>query len=63
MIAAHEEMLAIVNDGAGGGIAKRPRSPAEVGFLFKQTNSLACLGQRHPRGQSGETTANDENIV
>ena len=62
VVAAHEEMLAVVDDGAGGGIAKRAGAPAKVGLLFQQANPLAGLGQRHARRQAGKTATDDENV-
>ncbi len=63
VVTAHEEMLAVVHNRTGGGITKRASPPPEVRLLFEQTNPLTCLGQRHTRGETGETTTDDEGLV
>src|ERR1019366_3279052 len=63
LVTPHEDVLAIVYQGAGGGIAKRTRAAAQMRLLFEQTHLFAGIGQRHTRRQAGKTATDDEDII
>src|SRR5208282_5326101 len=63
VVTAHEKVLAVVHNCAGGRVTKRARAPAEIRLLLQQTNPFACLGHRHTRREARKTATDDENVV
>jgi hypothetical protein len=58
-VAAHKQVLAVVDHRAGGGIAKRPSAPPEMGLLLEQAHAAALF--RHcDCGRKARKTAADD---
>ena len=62
MVAAHEEVLAVVHHGACCGIDKGARPPAQIGLLLKQAHTAAAFRQCDTCREARKTTADDENV-
>jgi hypothetical protein len=63
VVAAYEEVLAVVHNRPGSGITKGASPPAEIGLLLEQANPLACFGQRHTRREASETTTDNDDLI
>src|SRR6185503_14146623 len=61
-VAAHEEVLAVVDDVARLGIAERIRASAEMRLLLEDDGSPSLSRQRNAAGQAGETPADDDRV-
>src|SRR5208337_520029 len=63
MVAAHDDVLAVIHYGARGGIKKGTRPPAQVGLLFEQAHTAPFFRQCDTRRQARKTAANDQDFV
>jgi hypothetical protein len=63
VVTAHEKVLAVIDNRARGGIAKRTSPPAEVRLLFEQADPLARPSQRHTCRQTRETAADNDDLI
>ena len=62
-ITAHQNVLAVVHQLAGLPIAKRGRAAAQPVPCFDHLHARAAARQPDRRAQSGETRANDDDVV
>src|SRR5690348_2156866 len=62
VIAAHEEVLAVINNGARGCVTKGARAPAEIWLLLEQANAATALSQRDSGRESRQAAADDQNV-